>query len=99
MINEPTAEVLARVAYSGMLATALVGKEERDWKRPKNAGPTWSSRINFEEYERRNPRTKPNTVVRFPDVEEETRKERVGEATANSAREKTAARIKDPYNP
>ena len=56
LVNLVSTEYLARRAYGVELAFSQC-KTEADWRKPKNAGKDWVSKVDFEMWKRINPGT------------------------------------------
>ena len=90
-INLDSVEYLAREALAGLKSTERVSKKEH-WLRPRNAAAGWVSLVDWELYERINPRAKDHSLSKYKGMQEEIRQARTHDANIESVRERIAAR-------
>jgi hypothetical protein len=75
-VNRAAPEYLAKDAMAGMFAFWHV-KRTDDWKRPRNPqNANWSSKVDWDVYERVNPRASPDELRKFRALNAEVQRSR-----------------------
>lgn len=97
VINLPVLESLTRTAYSAVVSFRNVRSEE-DWKKPRTGGNNWKSKVNWDDYERLNPRARGSNLLKYQNINNEVETGRTQDAALEAARQKVAGQGRDRLN-
>jgi hypothetical protein len=98
-INMISSEYLAKEGCAGVQAFLPV-KRVDDWRRPRNANQqqSWSTKVDWDTYERLNPRAKESSMRQHRDIEEDLRKGRAHDMAILTVQDKMKSAASDQIN-
>ena len=94
IINDPTAEMLAREIKACFVSFDSVRNAD-DWRKPIGAPKSWTSKVDWESYDRIYPRARPAALSDYPELADEVRAARTNDATFDNARQRSTLKPKD----